>query len=221
MENGWKYFCLGIILLFSYGQSYAGQHLPSSTHRVCYIDSVPWEQFRSGDIIFQTSLSEQSEAIVLATKSQHSHCGIIWRENNQIYVWEAVQPVKKTPLKEWIARGKDKAFQVKRLRNAQTLLHKAALAKMNDIIKEYNGKPYDTAFDWSDEKIYCSELVYKVYERAIGLQIGKLQKMKDLNLSNSTVQNQLKKRYGSRIPFDMLVITPAAIYQSELLMTIE
>src|SRR5437867_163185 len=27
--------------------------------------------------------------------------------------------------------------------------------------------PYDLTFEWSDDKIYCSELVWKVYERAL------------------------------------------------------
>ncbi|KGE15877.1 YiiX family permuted papain-like enzyme [Sphingobacterium deserti] len=221
MKKGWKYFCLGIVLLLNCGYMHAGRDLPSSTGRRPYISNISWEQFQSGDIIFQTSLSGQSKAIMLATESPYSHCGIIWRENNELYVWEAVQSVKKTPFKEWIAQGKNKAFQVKRLRNADALLPQAAFAKLNEELKQHEGKPYDTAFEWSVEKVYCSELVYKVYERAIGLKIGKLQKMKELNLGNSTVQSQLKKRYGSRIPFDMLVITPAAIYQSELLMDIE
>src|SRR5437016_1986874 len=38
-------------------------------------------EIRTGDIIFQTSLSSQSKAIQLATHSEYSHCGIIFKEN--------------------------------------------------------------------------------------------------------------------------------------------
>src|SRR5688572_1747556 len=62
---------------------------------------------RDGDIIFQTSLSSQSKAIQLATHSEYSHCGIIYKKGNHFYVYEAIQPVKMTPLYKWIARGKD------------------------------------------------------------------------------------------------------------------
>jgi hypothetical protein len=53
---------------------------------------------QNGDIIFQTSLSTQSKAIQLATNSPYSHCGIIYKDGEKFYVFEAVQPVKKTPL---------------------------------------------------------------------------------------------------------------------------
>ena len=56
------------------------------------------EEVRDGDLIFQTSLSRQSEAIQKATKSRYSHCGLIFRKGGGFVVYEAVQPVKTTPL---------------------------------------------------------------------------------------------------------------------------
>ena len=58
-------------------------------------------ELKDGDLIFQTSRSSQSKAIQLATNSQYSHCGIVFKEGNSFYVFEAVQPVKRTPLAEW------------------------------------------------------------------------------------------------------------------------
>ena len=51
-------------------------------------------EIREGDLIFQTSTSAQSKAIQAATRSKYSHCGIIYKEGNNYYVYEAVQPVK-------------------------------------------------------------------------------------------------------------------------------
>ena len=76
------------------------------------------EEIKNGDLIFQTSLSRQSKAIQLATKSKYSHCGLIYKDGNDFYVFEAVQPVKQTPLDKWIARGQDGKYVIKRLKNA-------------------------------------------------------------------------------------------------------
>lgn len=56
------------------------------------------DEIKNGDLIFQTSLSGQSKAIQLATNSKYSHCGIVYTDNGQFYVSEAIQPVKTTPI---------------------------------------------------------------------------------------------------------------------------
>ena len=63
------------------------------------------EQFRDGDIIFQTSRSEQSIAIQKATRSQYSHMGIVFLRNGSPHVYEAIKTVQYTPLRKWVDRG--------------------------------------------------------------------------------------------------------------------
>lgn len=178
------------------------------------------EAVKNGDIIFQASLSEQSKAIQLATNSKYSHCGIIYRENGQFYVFEAIQPVKKTPIDKWIARGKDNHYVIKRLINADQILTAETLVNLTEEGNKFEGKNYDLTFEWSDDRIYCSELIWKIYQRATGLEIGKLQTLGDFNLTNNLVKQILKKRYGNKIPLNEIVISPAAIFESELLETV-
>jgi uncharacterized protein YycO len=178
------------------------------------------DEIREGDIIFQTSLSRQSGAIQLATHSQYSHCGIIYKTGNSYFVFEAVQPVKLTPLNKWIAKGKDGHFVIKRLKYSANILTPAAIKKLKDEGQIFKGKNYDVYFDWSDDKIYCSELIWKVYDRALGIQIGKLQKLKDFDLSNPTVKQIMYQRYGNKVPLDETVISPVSIFNSELLQTV-
>lgn len=175
---------------------------------------------QNGDLIFQTSLSSQSKAIQLATGSKYSHCGIIYQEGNDFHVFEAVQPVKRTPLATWIARGKDGKYVIKRLKNADKVLTPTILRKMKSIGEQFNGKNYDLAFEWSDDKIYCSELIWKIYKRATGLEIGKLQKLSEFDLTNNAVRVKIKERYGNKIPLHETVISPAAIFDSEYLTTV-
>jgi len=170
-----------------------------------------------GDIIFQVSKSNQSLAIQKATQSQYSHMGIIYILKGEIYVYEAVGPVKITPFKEWIARGEDHHYVVKRLKDWKNMLTEDNLLKMKESGDQFLDKPYDSYFDWSDDSIYCSELVWKIYHRALEIDIGELKTMGDFDLSSPEVQKLMKKRYPEGLPMDMAVISPADMYNSELL----
>jgi uncharacterized protein YycO len=172
---------------------------------------------QDGDIIFQVSESSQSKAIQLATHSKYSHCGVIFRMDDDIFVVEAIQPVQSTPLKDWIARGKEQHYVVKRLKDSDNLLKGKKMDELKKAARIYAGKDYDLAFEWSNDKMYCSELVWKIYHRGIGLEIGKLQKLNDFDLSSPIVRKKLAERYGKNIPYNEQVISPAAIYESNLL----
>ncbi len=179
------------------------------------------KQIHDGDLIFQTSLSRQSIAIQKASKSVYSHCGLVFKNGDNYEVIEAVQPVKKTPLYKWIAKGKNGHYVIKRLKNASNILTPDILSKIKSNSESFLGKNYDLTFEWSDDKIYCSELIWKAYQRATGIEIGKLQKLKDFDLTDESVKTKMKERYGDNIPYDEIVISPGAIYESELLETIK
>ncbi len=172
-------------------------------------------QLRDGDIIFQASRSAQSAAIQRATRSNYSHMGIIFYRNGAPYVFEAIKTVQYTPLKQWIARGEGGHYVVKRLRDADRVLTPDAVAKLRQAADRFRGKPYDPAFEWSDSRIYCSELVWKIYERGIGVRLGRLQTLRDFDLSDPIVKAKMKERYGSRVPLTETVISPAAIFSFE------
>jgi len=174
---------------------------------------------KDGDIIFQTSKSAQSKAIQLATKSKYSHCGIIYRQGDDYYVFEAVQPVTRTPLQKWINRGEGSHYVVKRLKDS-TALTPEKLVYMKQTGKKMTGKDYDLYFEWSNDRIYCSELVWKIYKEGAGVEVGKLQQLKDFDLSHPEVQKIMKKRYGNEIPLNERVISPASIFQSDKLYTV-
>ena len=172
---------------------------------------------RDGDIIFHESRSSQSLAIQLATQSRYSHMGILFHERGQWFVYEAVQPVKSTPLHEWIRRGKDGHFVVKRLHDPLT---PAARARLRTVGERYRGKSYDLYFEWSDDRIYCSELVWKIYKIGTGIEIGRLQKLRDFDLTHPAVRAKMRERYGNRIPAEEPVISPAAMFESKVLVEV-
>lgn len=180
----------------------------------------PSKTMQEGDIIFQTSTSNQSEAIQFATKSKYSHVGIIYKKADELYVYEAIQPVKITPLRTWINRGLNRHYVVKRLKEEPNGLTISNIEAMKTVGQQYLGKDYDLKFEWSNDKIYCSELVWKIYKEAFNIEIGSLEKISDFDLDNPIVQTKLKERYGNDIPYNESVITPHNIFQSPKLFTV-
>ena len=176
-------------------------------------------QPHDGDIIFQSSQSNQSKAIEQATNSPYSHVGIIFIKNGKPYVFEAASKVIYTPLDKWINRGKNKTYVIKRLKNHP--LSQQEITSLKQVAHKFENKPYDIWFGWDDKYIYCSELVWKIYNRALKLKIGQLQTIKDFNLSSPAVKQKLKERYGNNIPYQETVISPVAIFNSPLLITVD
>lgn len=176
-------------------------------------------KFKDGDLIFQTSESKQCEAVRIATNSKFSHCGIIYNLNGKWFVFEAVQPVKLTPVEEWIQHGKGNKYVVKRLKDA-SVLTPVVLQKMKDYSQQFDGKEYDAYFEWTDNRMYCSELIWKIYKNAAGIELSKLREMKEFNLEDPRVQKILKERYGNDIPLEEKVVAPSDISDSNLLKTV-
>ena len=74
----------------------------------------PVMDVREGDVIFQTSLSQQSPLIQIATRSKITHCGIIVMKNGKPYVLETLKTLVVTPLDKFIARGEDGKYWLRR-----------------------------------------------------------------------------------------------------------
>ncbi len=175
---------------------------------------------REGDIVFQSFSSSQTKAIKMATKSKFSHMGIILNQNGTLMVYEAVGPVKFTFINTWIDRDPDRHFVLKRLKNSEKILTKENLRKLEIVASFLKGKPYDFVFNWSDEKIYCSELVWKIYDRALSIRVGRLRKLIDFDLSSPDVQMKLKERYPKGVPLEETAVSPQDVFQSENLVTV-
>jgi hypothetical protein len=175
------------------------------------------DRLRDGDIIFHTSRSAQSIAIQKATHSKYSHMGIIFFRHGKPYVYEAIKTVQYTPLKEWSARGEGGHYVIKRLADGDRILTPQAVAKLRQAATKFQGKPYDLTFEWSDNRMYCSELVWKIYDRGLGLHLGRLQKLRDFDLSDPVVKSKMKERYGNNIPKEETVISPGEMFSADVL----
>ena len=177
--------------------------------------NVAPSKFQDGDIIFQTSKSSQSKAVQLATHSKYSHMGLLFQDKNRWYVYEATGPVKLTPFEKWIEHGERGRYEVRRLQKSAVTASDARDLKA--VCDRYRGRPYDPYFGWGDDKIYCSELVWKAYKNALSIELAKPRTLSTFDLSSPAVRAKLKERYGMKIPLQELAVSPADIFDSPLL----
>lgn len=176
--------------------------------------------FHNGDLIFQASQSEQSLAVSYATHSKYTHCGLLFNDGGNWFVYEAIGPVKKTAFKEWIAMGDSSYYVVRRLAKADSILDETTVSKMRASVNKRMGIGYDFYFGWNDSLVYCSELVWKAYNESTGLEIGAPRPLKEFDLSHPVVIATMKKRYGEQIPYEEKMISPGDVFDSPLLVTV-
>lgn len=168
--------------------------------------SAPIEDVREGDVIFQTSLSQQSPLIKKGTRSTITHCGIVVMKGGKPYVLETQKTLVLTPLNRFIARGKDGKYWHKR-------------PKMDNVkIKygEYLGIPYDLAFRFDNGKFYCSELIYDIYLKQLGVELCKPKQVKDYLILGLHRLPKLRRAMKERgIDMEQYAVAPVDVFKSK------
>ncbi|OGV72522.1 MAG: hypothetical protein A3K19_32815 [Lentisphaerae bacterium RIFOXYB12_FULL_65_16] len=147
------------------------------------------------------------DAIEGATGSAYSHCGIVVKSNGKWMVLEAIGPVTETSLYAWVNRGRGGAFDVYRV-----ALSDEKMTRFIAEARKYLGRPYDVRYQLDDERIYCSELIYKAYLAATGEEIAPLVKLGDLNWK--AFEQTIRQYEGGDPPLDRMMITPVAVSTS-------
>lgn len=164
------------------------------------------EDVREGDVIFQTSLSQQSPLIKMGTRSTITHCGVVVIKDGNPYVLETQKTLVLTPLKKFIARGKDSKYWHKR-------------PKLDNIKIKYSGylgKPYDLAFKFDNGKFYCSELIYDVYLNQLGIELCKPKTIDDYLILGSHRIPKIKRAMKKRgITMEQYAVAPVDVFNSK------
>jgi hypothetical protein len=166
-------------------------------------------QPRDGDILFQSlPHGELVDAIEGITGSEWSHCGVVMRKGNSWVVVEAIGKVRETPLFLWIPCGRSGRFAAYRP-SVSTGGDRSSLQR---ALTGFMGLPYDYRYAPSDNEIYCSELVFKAYRDAYGLELGEWQRLGDLNWN--PFEQFIRKMEAGSLPLYRPMITPVALTKS-------
>ena len=175
-------------------------------------ETGPVSEVREGDVIFQTSKSQQSPLIQIGTRSKITHCGIIVMRGGKPYVLETLKTLVLTPLDKFIARGEDGKYWIKRSSRENIKIKYA----------KYLGKPYDLAFKFDNGRFYCSELVYDIYQKQLGIQLAEPRQVKDYLILFTDRLPKLKRAMKRRgISKEQYAIAPVDIFNSEYLESVD
>jgi hypothetical protein len=196
-------------------------------------DSLP--PLKTGDIVFQKTETSASDAIMLASGTQYTHVGIVEIDSTgSANVIEAVGPVRAVPFNQWIRNGDDGRITIKRIKGLSEEDAKKATARA----RHYLGRPYDHFFYEARDQIYCSELVYAAFKEGANRDVGRVEKVSELNIDTGAAQKLIKQRWKSHplckaksagtfqacynLILDQALVTPASIArdaQMELIYT--
>jgi hypothetical protein len=169
---------------------------------------------QEGDVIFQSlPFSRLVNAIEGATRSPYSHCGIVAKENDRWVVHEAFGAVGATPLRTFLKRGRNEAFDVYRWRPEFQRHVPQVLAE----VRNYRGRPYDERYRLDDKAaaIYCSELIYLAYRAASHEPPGKLVTLGELRWQPYV--DLIERIERAPPPLDREIITPRNLAAAEQL----
>ncbi len=160
-------------------------------------------KFHDGDVVLQASRSERAALIRKASRSAYSHVGLIEVASDGVYVIEAVQPVSRTPLAKWVARGIDGRLTVLRFKG----LTEEEGTRVVREAKRALGRPYDARYRWDDARLYCSELVAKAFARGAGKAVGRQEVLGELALS----AEELKQAPALGLSVTQTLLTPQSL----------
>lgn len=149
---------------------------------------------KDADIVFHTDDTSQTLAIMMASGSFYTHTGMIKiGAEGEPYVIEAVGPVREIPLRAWLAKSVAGRLTILRVKD----LTAEQATKVLKAAKSYYGKPYDPYFTFGKDKIYCSELVYLAFKEGAGLELGRVQSVRELYTDNTAVRMLIDSRWKS------------------------
>ena len=186
------------IYVYLYGAAYAA-----------YWDYQP----REGDVVFQSlPHGDLTDLIEGVSQSPYSHCGLVASVDGKWVVFEAFRGVEVTPLKRFLFRGRGRGFAVYRLKSQAA----DVVPGMIQEVRKYMGRAYDHRYRMDDDRIYCSELIYKAFRDATADgQLGEMARLGDLNWRPH--QEAIRRLEKGPVPLDREIITPKELARARQL----
>ena len=165
-------------------------------------NSIDVADLQEGDVVFIESQSSQSPYIKVGTMSKWTHCGVVVNTPQGMKVLEASKTVRLTPFAKFIGSAKNENWMVKRPKR-----------KLPEPISysKYLGMPYDLEFKFNNGKMYCSELVWLIYQDQ-GIELCKPRKVSSFICTRiPRVKKLMLKRH---ISMDQTAIAPVDLYKA-------
>ena len=149
----------------------------SSTNVIDY-DSYDFNELETGDILFCRGKSIKSSLVILFNRgtTKYSHCGVIYKKKTIYYIIHATPTpvdhkngrVVKERLEDFFSSNNVTIFSVYRMDSD----HRNYIGKSFPFLMSYLKRKiiFDDDFDLKNRKLYCTELIWRIYKDA-GLQL--------------------------------------------------
>lgn len=161
------------------------------------MDKADFHHFRTGDLLFQKINRNDSKT----SDTAYNNIGIAFIDDDNYALLETSDQVQYVSIIQWVEKGINKDYVAKRLLNADSLFTSVGIQVLEKEVRNNIMKKYDNSNDWSDDKMYNAELIWKMYKRTFNIELGSL----------DTIKIDTIKR---------LEIRPSEIFNSNQLMTV-
>ena len=179
------------------------------------------QNLQTGDLVFQYTNTRIAKITESVTGSPVTHVGIVIKRRGRLMILEASKRVKFTPVGQFLKKSKNGWYGIWRRRVPLSDKQKKLLVKNS---RDWLGKPYDSKFSWSSKEIYCTELVYKMYEQ-IGIKISDLETIGKVidHAHGNLLDKYIEKVYGnySKVNRKEHILTPIKLLHSSKLTPVE
>ncbi len=164
---------------------------------------------KEGDLIFLDIPVLLFRKVAGSTMSWTSHVGIAFKDINGAWiVAESTFPIsKKTPLRTYLAKSSNYAFEVKRLRRPLTSTEVRVLKQKADSMLH---RFYTLGFNFDSKGLFCSKFVYLTFQ-SIGTEVGQVVTFRQLRAAHPSAPFKFwKVWFAGFIPWDRRTVTPAS-----------
>lgn len=156
-------------------------------------DKADFHHLKTGDLLFQKVNKDD----FLTSDFDYNNIGIAFINGDNYALLETTDQVQYVSIRKWVENGNNNEYIAKRLRNADSLLTSSDIQNLTKQVRNNIMKKYDNSNDWSDDKMYNAELIWKLYERTFNIELGTLDtitidSVKRLEISPSTIFNSDK-----------------------------
>ncbi len=178
----WLLCCLLFFIMACHAKSHYDTYIPSKTDSIkeeqkitAELDTIYMNKkmVKQGDLIVRTGKDFTSETMrqLSAQDKTYSHCGIASIEHDSLFVyhsiggeWNPDQKLRRDPFEIFCDPFENRGFGIFRYK-----LKPEENARLINVVQKLyaQGIMFDMQFDLaSDERMYCTEFVYKAVEEA-------------------------------------------------------
>jgi Permuted papain-like amidase enzyme, YaeF/YiiX, C92 family len=178
----WPWGCLLLLLAACSGIKIKNKKADNAallSYNYNLIDSTK-KLIHNGDVIFRNGTDEVSRAARTMNRvdTSYSHCGLVFIENDTVFVYHALggsynlsQKLRRDPIDSFCKPIDNDRFGLYRY-NMTSVMAAKLRATVTDYYKA--GLRFDLYFNFfSDDKMYCSEFVFKSLNRAYNDSLSK------------------------------------------------